>query len=347
MDKWRPLTIRNSLILLSLSLRWGRFGLGVIARWCRQPKVTPTSRGKIDFCEEQKSSRVVLPHQGGGCDRTGSAISLAGRFTWTFRRNDWLVARMLWLMPFGFLLAAITTFPATAQTRRSATEFLSPDLQAQQADDGANPGMLWVSQGAALWSAPPAAAVKSCASCHGDAAASMTGVATRYPQVDDKSGQLLNLEGRINQCRTTHQGQPAYTYETDDLLGLTAFVAHQSRGQSFAVKIDGTAAPFYEAGKAFYFERQGQLNVSCAQCHDAQVGGRLRGDTISSGLTGAYPAYRLDWQKAGSLHRRLRACSLGVRAIQLPAGSPEYLALELYLNGRGAGTRIETPGIRK
>jgi L-cysteine S-thiosulfotransferase len=208
--------------------------------------------------------------------------------------------------------------------------------------------MLWVSQGAKLWSTPPdAAGAKSCAGCHGDATASMKGAAARYPQVDTASGQLLNLEGRINQCRTVRQGQPALAYETDELLGLTAFVAHQSRGLALSPQFDGPAAPFFEAGKAFYFQRQGQLNVSCAQCHDDQVGRHLRGDTISSGLTGAYPAYRLDWQKAGSLHRRLRACSLGVRAVQLPAGSPEYLALELYLNWRGTGSVVETPGIRK
>jgi L-cysteine S-thiosulfotransferase len=252
------------------------------------------------------------------------------------------------VLTLAMLVLLMIATPTSAQTHRSATEFLSPDLRAQQADDGANPGMLWVSQGAKLWSTPPAAAgAKSCAGCHGDDAASMKGTATRYPQVDAASGQLLNLEGRINLCRTTHQSRPALAYETDELLGLTAFVAHQSRGLPLAVQIDGPAAPFYAAGKAFYFERQGQLNVSCAQCHDDRVGNRLRGDTISSGLTGAYPAYRLDWQKVGSLHRRLRACSLGVRAVQLPAGSPDYLALELYLNGRGAGSIIETPGIRK
>lgn len=246
------------------------------------------------------------------------------------------------------ILALLNAASTAAQTRRSATEFLSPDLQAQQADDGANPGMLWVSEGAKLWATPPdSGAGKSCAGCHGETGDAMKGTATRYPQVDQKSGELLNLEGRINQCRTTRQGLPPLAYETDELLGLTAFVAHQSRGMSLAPKTDGSAAPFFAAGKAFYFERQGQLNVSCAQCHDDRVGSRLRGDTISSGLTGAYPVYRLDWQKSGSLHRRLRACSLGVRAVQLPAGSPEYLALELYLNWRGTSTPIETPGLRK
>jgi L-cysteine S-thiosulfotransferase len=250
----------------------------------------------------------------------------------------------------GAIIAAMTLLaagPASAEPRRSATEFLSPDLRAQQADDGANPGMLWVEQGSKLWSAIPSADAKSCATCHGDATSSMRGAATRYPQIDATTGSLLNLEARINQCRTVRQNLPALAYETDDLLGLTTFVAHQSRGLPINVKTDGLAAAHFAAGKAFYLARQGQLNVSCAQCYDDNVGRRLRGDTISSGLTGAYPAYRLDWQKAGSLHRRLRACSLGVRAVQLPAGSPEYVALELYLNWRGQSAVIETPGLRK
>jgi L-cysteine S-thiosulfotransferase len=265
------------------------------------------------------------------------------------QRLNWGGARITLLV-----LALLAISPASTEPRWSATEFLSPDLQAQQADDGANPGMLWVSQGAKLWTASPTArapagtagTVKSCAGCHGDVS-TQRGVATRYPQVDAASGQLVNLEGRINQCRTVRQSQPALAYESDDLLGLTALVAHQSRGLPLSPRIDAPAAPYLEAGRAFYFQRQGQLNVACAQCHDDQVGRHLRGDAISSGLTGAYPAYRLDWQKAGSLHRRLRACALGVRAVQLPAGSPEYLALELYLNWRGTGTLIETPGLRK
>lgn len=235
----------------------------------------------------------------------------------------------------------------TAQQRTSARDLLSPELAAMQADDGRNPGMLWVEQGAKLWQSPDGAGATSCATCHGDAKASMQGVATRYPAVDRQSGQLLNLELRINQCRTERMQAAPYPYESDALLGLTAYVAHQSRGLAMSVRIDGVAAQFYARGKALYVERQGQLNVACVQCHDDNVGKRLRGDRISSGLPTGYPAYRLDWQKAGSLHRRLRACSLGVRAHQFDIGAPEYLALELYLAARAAGAPIETPGVRK
>lgn len=245
------------------------------------------------------------------------------------------------------LTVALLPAAASAEPLPSGTTFLSDNLKAQQADEAANPGMLWVSEGAQLWTIPQGAVEKSCASCHGDPSVSMRGVATRYPQVEQKSKRLINLEGRINLCRTAHQKAEAWPYESDELLAMTAFVARQSLGMPMSVRTDGLAQPFYEQGKAFFNLRQGQLNLSCAQCHEQNAGRSLRGDTISYGIGNGYPAYRLEWQSLGSLHRRLRSCSFGVRAIQFDFGSPEYLALELYLAARAEGVRIETPAIRR
>ena len=229
----------------------------------------------------------------------------------------------------------------------SGRTFQSLDTQRLEADDGANPGMLWVEHGAALWTEAPAPNAKSCANCHGTAAQSMRGMAARYPAVDAASGKLLNLEMRINQCRTTRQNMPALAWESEALLGLTAFVTRQSQGLPKQVAIAGTAKPFFEQGRAFFNERQGQLNVACTQCHDGNVGRRLRGDPLSQGQSDGWPAYRLEWQTLGSLSRRLRACSLGVRAEILPYGAPEYLALELYLAWRGEGLPLTSPGVRR
>ncbi len=174
----------------------------------------------------------------------------------------------------------------------------------------------------------------------------MRDVATRYPLVDE-SGRLLNLEARINVCRTTKQQADALAYESDELLSLTAFIAYQSRGLPMRVATGGTARPYLERGEAFFNRRQGQLNLSCANCHVDHVGKRLRGDIISHGLANGYPAYRIEWQSIGSLHRRLRACSFGVRAVRFDYGSQEYLELELYLAARANGVKVETPAIRR
>jgi L-cysteine S-thiosulfotransferase len=243
-------------------------------------------------------------------------------------------------------LAAGQVHAESALPLHSATEYLSADLKAEQSDEMRNRGMLWVDQGLALWDAPAGGSGKSCASCHG-APQSMKGVAARYPAVESGSGRLFNLEARINACRVNHQGAGELAAESNELLGLTAMIARQSLGMAVKVATEGAARPFFEAGRTFWNERQGQMNLSCAQCHDASVGRKLRGDTISSGIGTGYPVYRLEWQGMGSLHRRLKACQLGVRAVQFPAGSDEYLALELYLAARAQGHEIETPALRR
>lgn len=236
--------------------------------------------------------------------------------------------------------------PASADEIASGSTFLSPELRRRQDDPNRNPAWFWVDQGKELFAEKPATG-QACLGCHADPAASLRGAATHYPQVDRSSGKLLNLDGRIEQCRVERQQQPAFGYESAELLSLTAYVASLSRGLPMSVRTDGPARPFYEAGQAFFERRQGQLNLSCKQCHDGLVGQKLRGDTISHGAGTGYPAYRLEWNTVGSLHRRLRACSLGVRATQFDYGSPEYLALELYLAGRAEGLPVETPAMRR
>jgi len=253
------------------------------------------------------------------------------------------------LLSVSLALAAFTAAAANERPvpPRPGLDFQSAETRQMQSDDGANPGMLWVEQGAALWRRVEGPEQRACASCHKSAADSMTGVAARYPGVDAASGALLNIEGRINQCRKQRMSVIAYPYESNELLALSAFVSYQSRGLPRKVAVDGPARPFFEAGRAFYNERQGQLNLACGQCHNDNWGKRLRGDVISQGQTDGWPAYRLEWQTLGSLHRRLRACSLGVRAEVLDYGAPEYLALELYLAWRGEGLPLTSPSVRR
>ena len=232
------------------------------------------------------------------------------------------------------------------EDKRSGYAFLSRETQAMQDDDQANPGMLWVAEGKSLWEKASGSAGKSCASCHQDAAVSMKGVAARYPAFDAGAGQVINLEQRINFCRVDRQQASPLPYESEGLLALTAYVAHQSRGLPVRVAIEGPAGPFYEAGRTFYFARRGQLNLACKQCHDDRWDGQLRRDRITQGHGNAYPEYRLEWQTLGSLQRRLRGCNIGVRAEPYPYGAQEYVNLELYLAWRTQGLPVETPGVR-
>lgn len=229
---------------------------------------------------------------------------------------------------------------------RSGTVFLAPATVVQQNDLTLNPGMLWVEQGEKLWNSAPPSGEKACAACHGKPE-TMLGVSRRFPRVEERSGKLINLELKINQCRAEQQKADPFAYESAELLSLTALIAHQSRGLPMSLAIDKRTRPFLQAGEALYNQRQGQLNLACAQCHNDNWGRRLHAETVSQGHPTGYPVYRLEWQGLGSLHRRLRSCFFGVRAEMVPPGSQEHLALELYLVWRAQGLPVETPAIRR
>jgi sulfur-oxidizing protein SoxA len=230
--------------------------------------------------------------------------------------------------------------------RRSGYADVGRDSKAMQDDDTANPGMLWVLDGEAQWNAKAGTTNRSCADCHGDAAKSMKGVAARYPAYDPGRARPVDLEERINICRGEKQNATPLRFESRELLGLTAYVGHQSRGLPIAEASDPRLAPFVAAGRALFEGRQGQINMSCAQCHDDNWGKQLAGNIVPQGQPTGYPIYRLEWQSLGSLQRRLRNCISGMRAEPYDFGAPEYVALELFLMQRARGMAIETPGVR-
>lgn len=233
-----------------------------------------------------------------------------------------------------------------AAERRSGHAFMSRETRAMQDDAGANPGMLWVLDGEALWNARSGPSARACADCHGDARTSMKGVAARHPAFDAALSGMVSLDQRINLCRSGRQQAPAFAYESRELLALAAYIGRQSHGLPIDVRIDARTQPFLEAGRAAFKRRQGQLNLSCAQCHDERWDRSLAGNAITQAHPTGYPIYRLEWQSLGSLQRRLRNCFVGTRTQPHDYGDVELVNLELYLMWRARGMPMETPAVR-
>ena len=241
-----------------------------------------------------------------------------------------------------------TTFAAAGEIpmseRRSGYDMMSADTKAMEDDDTANPATLWVLEGETLWNTRSANS-KSCADCHGDAAESMKGVAARYPAFDARLNKPVDLGQRINMCHADHQNATPFAPESRDLLALTAFVARQSRGMPI-VQDDPKMQPVIAAGRALFEQREGQLNLSCATCHDDNWGQKLAGAPIPQAHPTGYPIYRLEWQSLGSLQRRLRNCLFGMRSELYEFGAPDAIALEAFLMWRARGMPMDAPGVR-
>jgi sulfur-oxidizing protein SoxA len=240
------------------------------------------------------------------------------------------------------LILSANTVRATDALPKSGYQYQSDDVRSLQDDNFANPGMFWVDSGKALFDQPAGSSKKSCRDCHQEPA----GLATHFPQLNPRLERLVNLTSQIQVCRVQQQGAAAIGYESEPALALTSYLMHSSRGLSFR-PIEGALQPYLKRGQRYYERRRGQMNIACYQCHTDNVGKQLRGDLISEGHSNGYPIYRLEWQAVGSLHRRLRACDLGVRAQPMPLGSAEYIELELYLRQRLGALPIESPAVRR
>ncbi len=211
-----------------------------------------------------------------------------------------------------------------------------------------NPGMLAVEQGEEIWNTVEGTAGKSCASCHNDASESMAKVGSTYPKWNEASGKPFNVELQINQCRTENMGAEPYKFDKGGQKPLTAYIKHQSLGKPVEVDLaEGEMQKWWESGKDLYYKRTGQLNLSCASCHEKNNGKHIRADHLSQGNINGFPTYRLKQGTLISVHNRFRGCIRDTRAEFPAAFSDELMALELYVTWRGTGLSVETPGVRQ
>jgi sulfur-oxidizing protein SoxA len=176
------------------------------------------------------------------------------------------------------------------------------------------------------------------------------GIANRYPFFDTKSGRVITLELAINECRKAN-GETPLKYEKGPLADISAYMHYTSRGKiiNIVVPDDPRALAAYERGKASFFAKRGQLNMSCADCHIANAGNKVRADILSPALgqTSHFPAYRSAWGDVGTLQFRYVGCNEQVRAKPYEPQSEEYRDLEYFHSYISNGLQINGPSTRK
>ena len=228
----------------------------------------------------------------------------------------------------------------------SGWHFRSDETQALEADDFDNPGMVFVDIGQEQWDTVEGTENKSCASCHEDPAESMKGVRAVYPKWNDNAEEVRTLAQQINTCREERMGAEPYGYTSGQMANMEALISVQSRGMPVDVAIDGPAESTWAWGKELYYTRTGQLELSCANCHEDNYGNMIRADHLSQGQINGFPVYRLKNAKLNTLHAQFKVCVRDTRAETYKPGSPEFVALELYVASRGNGLSVEGPSVR-
>ncbi len=231
-------------------------------------------------------------------------------------------------------------------TVRSGWTFRTTETKALQMDDFENPAMINVDNGMAAWNTADGAEGKSCADCHGAMEDSMEMVRATYPKWNEEAGEVRNIQMQIDDCRVNQMSAEPYGLDSRPMLAMEAAISSVGRGQVVDVAIDGPAAETWEKGKEIYYTRFGQLDLSCASCHELNYDNYIRADHLSQGQINGFPTYRLKNARLNGTHSRFRGCIRDTRAETYSVGSPEFVALELYVASRGNGLTVEGPAVR-
>jgi thiosulfate dehydrogenase len=164
-----------------------------------------------------------------------------------------------------------------------------------------------------------------CVSCHLDAgrrafAMPWVGAYGRFPQYRSRSGAVIRLEERINDCIRRSLNGTALPTDGDDMRDIVAYVSWLSRGVPAGTRLRGTGidslvplAGDTARGRAVYVQE-------CARCH-APDGGGLLGRGIA--IAGA-PLWGAGSFNIGSGMARVRVMAAFVHR-QMPFDRPGVL----------------------
>ncbi|MEM7465451.1 MAG: sulfur oxidation c-type cytochrome SoxA [Pseudomonadota bacterium] len=173
-----------------------------------------------------------------------------------------------------------------------------------------------------------------------------TNPVTQHPYFDEEQQEIVTLDGAVNRCRVEH-GESKLSYQTQELQNLVAYLTFLERRQLRKTPAPESMAAknAYERGRAFFYTKRGQLNLSCADCHIKAAGLHLREQTLTPllGVINHFPIYSLRAGALGSLHQRFVGCIEQVRGESNYLQSSTFRELEYFLALMSDGLPIVGP----
>lgn len=190
---------------------------------------------------------------------------------------------------------------------------------------------------------------ESCASCHGDNAEKLSGVATVYPKYDEDAGRMVSLVTRVEMCAEKNTGDSIPVDSGENTL-LVNLINNKSNGQKIQVDVESKhGKEAFERGRDLFFKRVGHFDFACASCHSAPSAlKQLRGMRPSTiyGDAASYPIWEYpaspDRHYLYTVQHQISSCSFNARMELEDEGGPEYTDMEVFIRALSNGHEINS-----
>ncbi|MRI83861.1 MAG: sulfur oxidation c-type cytochrome SoxA [Nitratiruptor sp.] len=176
-----------------------------------------------------------------------------------------------------------------------------------------------------------------------------------FPRYIPKIGMVVAIDQML-QAFMYDRGKQPYPLKSAEMDGFAAYVKSLANGEKINIDVNANEAmqAAYRLGEEVFKMRRGKRGLSCDSCHSKDVVGlRLRmqilpdlGDPkVKAAAT--WPAYRMTKGKMFTLQKRFQQCMKNALLAQIPLGSPQMVALEVYVTNMAKGQEIQIPGLKR
>ncbi|MCB1519677.1 MAG: sulfur oxidation c-type cytochrome SoxA [Hyphomicrobiaceae bacterium] len=236
-----------------------------------------------------------------------------------------------------------------------------------QDDPFANPGLLYVDAGEALWKEKRGTKNVSLEGCDmGKGPGVLEGAFAELPRYFADADKVMDAESRVIWCMENLQGldtkpiiKGAFSKRGkggSEMEFLASYIGSLSNGMKLKPQLSHPKEKqAYELGEALFYMRAGPHDFSCETCHGVS-GTRIRlqdlPDLHKAGVDAqkaipTWPAYRVSTESVKTMQHRMADCYRQMRMPKVGFGSDAVTALITFLAKQAEGGEINVPALKR
>ncbi len=176
-----------------------------------------------------------------------------------------------------------------------------------------------------------------------------------FPRYLEEFKQVVTLSQTL-QGLMHKNGHKPFKLKSADMFDMSAYAKSIANGEKSNIDVNANQhmKDAYALGDKTFNEKRGGRGLSCMSCHSPDViGGILRTQPLpdlsvkGNAPAATWPAYRMTKSSLRTLPRRFQGCMNNALLKVIPLGSPEMVALEVYLTDEAKGAEIAIPGLKR
>jgi len=176
-----------------------------------------------------------------------------------------------------------------------------------------------------------------------------------FPRYLPEFKQVVGIDQML-QGLMSKNGHKPFALKSSEMFEMSAYVKSLANGEKSNIDINANKhmKEAYALGEQTFNEKRGGRGLACMSCHSPEVIGTiLRTQPLpdlsvkGNAPAATWPAYRMTKSSMRTLQRRFQGCMNNALLKVIPLGSPEMVALEVYLTHQAKGAEIAIPGLKR